>query len=88
MNIIDEAVEAAARVISGVPYGFEKAGRRYQESIRTQARAALEAAAPHLVAEAYDRGFEDGRERGGWEEAPVTEEPKFTNPYRSTGAVG
>ena len=47
--IPDEAVEAAAKVM------FEHKDR--EVTFREVARAALEAAAPHLMAAAWDEGF-------------------------------
>jgi hypothetical protein len=65
MNISDEAVWAAGDVmvyhqrrgIKGCACGWSELGRSHAEH---QARLALEAAAPHLMAEAWERGRVDG----------------------------
>jgi hypothetical protein len=63
MNISDEAVEAAARAYThAAPY----------LSAENAIREALEAAAPHLMAEAWEQGWD----AEGWQ----------ANPYRSAGA--
>jgi hypothetical protein len=79
MKISDEAVEAAAKRISG-HYG---AGANNWEWYLTEAREVLEAAAPYLAAEAWDRGFDRGfydplagRDRDASESAAF-------NPFRS-----
>ena len=71
MNISDEAVEAAAMAIYAVN-GYDGSGFELDD-YRKDARAALEAAAPHLMAQAADELVDAGYE--------VT-----FNPYRS--AVG
>lgn len=79
MNISDEAVEAAAKAT----YSSDGLNAWTLEDVSThnhyrrKARASLEAAAPHLMAQAWDEGvayvFEGGAE--------VSDE----NPYRSAG---
>jgi hypothetical protein len=92
-NISDEAVEAAARALyKGQPIYDEAVGvitgykpwdwmePEYQNSMRSDARAALEAAAPHLMAAAWDEGvligFDEGQGVRG----------RTRNPYRAAGA--
>lgn len=77
--ISDEAVEAAAKAV------YHTSGRARQmpysvarEACESEARAVLEAAAPHLMAAAWDEG------RGaGFRDAYVDEEEEEPNPYRS-----
>ena len=62
--IPDEAVEAAARAIFESRSRMEwnemnELFRGAKESTRKEARAALEAAAPHLMAAAWERGQAD-----------------------------
>lgn len=79
MNISDEAVEAAAKAAyenvrpkMGFPSGFDGAPEPMQETYRGIARAGLEAAAPHLMAEAWEQGRVTG-----------SESIRQPNPYRS-----
>ena len=59
--IPDEAVEAAARVLCGVTADMWKdQPTRIKDKYRWEAIAALEAAAPHLMAAAWDEGLEVG----------------------------
>jgi len=83
--IPDEAVYAAGDVlvyhqrqgIKGCSCGWAEPGRSFPEH---QARLALEAAAPHLMAAAWDEGGRAAIER---ENAYGREEKaKFSNPYR------
>jgi hypothetical protein len=69
MNISDEAVEASYK-------GFMEIGRG--GTIRQAISRALEAAAPHLMAQAWDEGrqADDFSVSTGFEK----------NPYRSSGA--
>lgn len=92
MNINEEAVEAAAKAIYATEaypiYDEAKevfTGHKPWEwlnegswaSYRTKARAAMEAAAPYLMAEAWDEGVD-----WVWEGGP---DVKDDNPYRSEG---
>lgn len=79
MNIPDEAVEAVAKVFyedgwTGPPFweSLDADDPSRLEYLATT-RTALEAAAPHLLAEAWDEGLDAGL-NGGW-----------NNPYRSQG---
>lgn len=85
--IPEAAVEAAAKaVLSGTDAGHHAYKIAY---------AALEAAAPHMhpvepgsvvqqaMELAWDDAYAKGRDRGEWEAAPVTKEPRHTNPYRA-----
>jgi len=84
--IPDEAVEAAGDVlvyhqrqgIKGCACGWAEPGRSFPEH---QARIALEAAAPHLMAEAWDEGELAGYTNAGAEQWGYDQ--KF-NPYRKT----
>jgi hypothetical protein len=67
MNISDEAVEAAAKAIS----------RSLGLNLTDQARLALEAAAPHMLANAWDEG-----NIAGVFDLP-SEQHATPNPYRS-----
>lgn len=72
--ISDESVEAAARVVADhVGYGWVGADHR------ELAREILEAAAPYMLAEAWDEGMEAMYESTSHEWPPIPE----TNPYRS-----
>ena len=85
MTISDEAVEAAAaamwekrpmqRTNDGAPLPLGEA--KYYQRVRylDQASAALEAAAPYLMADAWEQGREDGL----WSDMETHPEP---NPYR------
>ena len=74
--IPDEAVEAAAELIATVDYPGYRPDLEF-------AREVLEAAAPHMLAQAWDEGFSAGEDVGNWYAAPVTKQPVHTNPYRS-----
>ena len=79
--IPDEAVEAAARQLFDQDKGEVSWGEVSDEIrnyYRYEARKILEAAAPHLMAAAWEEGRVDGRdeERSGYENAD--------NPYRIT----
>jgi len=89
--ISDEAVEAAARTLlalstHGFPWGdlIPEAQARY----KAEARAALEAAAPYMLAPAKAEGWRVGYEQG-WKDGGDSERtgedygPHRTNPYRS-----
>jgi hypothetical protein len=83
-----EAVEAAAKAT--MPAAWDESAywpgntrERFQGLARADALTALEAAAPHIAAEAWDRGFDRGfydplagRDRDASESAA-------SNPYRS-----
>jgi hypothetical protein len=73
MNISDEAVEAAALAAYGFPFDQE-----LREATRARLRIALTAAAPHLMAEAWDEGKNVRRDYRG--------EILEANPYRTAGA--
>lgn len=61
MNIPDEAVEAAAKALyQNTLTSWDGAHARTKELCRRDARAALEAAAPHLLAEAWREGCAEG----------------------------
>lgn len=76
MNIPESAVEAAAKAIYGLQpakYYLDDAAATWEQLDGSntglnrkrrdiaKARAALEAAAPHMMEAAYERGWEDGR---------------------------
>lgn len=71
MTISDEAVEAAYKAFMEIGHGG---------TIRQAISRAIEAAAPHLTAQAWEEGRLDGHaeEQSGFENA--------MNPYRSAGA--
>jgi hypothetical protein len=71
MNISDEAVEAAVEAVW--EHGEVIQTREYAAEL---ARAALEAAAPHLMAVAWDEGLSAGHH----------DRRLNANPYRSAGA--
>lgn len=81
--INDEAVEAAAKALFRVhpvskgafPWDSQPEGRIKQQ-FRADARKALEAAAPHMLAEAQEAAYSEGFENG-------TGEVPWANPYRS-----
>ena len=50
MNIPDEAVEAAARAMSGAPDKWERLPEKFRSDYRESVRHIFEAAAPHLLA--------------------------------------
>jgi hypothetical protein len=88
--IPDEAVYAAGDVlvyhqrkgIKGCSCGWSEPGRSFPEH---QARLALEAAAPHLMASAWDEGSQSGYRwaliEGPWQE-PGEVAP--SNPYKES----
>lgn len=93
-----EAVEAAARVayaarpakyyIDGSVVTWERLGDPRGGQLRKDQelsimRAALEAAAPHLMAAAWDEGFRRGNFWHGWILEPTTFAPDFSNPHQS-----
>jgi hypothetical protein len=82
--IPDEAVEAVARLNYEDEWGddWDKQVPSYCEIYRKRARRILEAAAPHLMAIAWDEGYEAGYDRGEWDAAPIRKEPIQENPYR------
>lgn len=89
VTIPDEAVEAAARAMVGASKNWSLEEwdapfipERYKDRYRTQARAALEAAAPHLMGQAWDEGEGAGGLNHAAEECPELEQIK--NPYRTT----
>lgn len=51
MNIPEEAVEAAARSMSGAPDKWERLPERFRSDYRECARHILDAAAPYLQAQ-------------------------------------
>ena len=82
MNIPDEAVEAAALALLERDYGVRDwsiVTEQVKGNYLDEARTALEAAAPHLMAQAWDEG-----ERVGFEESFRDNDPRHTrNPYRA-----
>jgi len=76
MNIPDAAVEAAAIAIFGLR------GRKWtvmeELTCTSQAKRALEAAAPHLQSAAWDEGYSDGvrEEQPGWTKNPYRKATK------------
>ena len=78
--IPDEAVEAAAKVLALVMRGkkFEGMDEYTQAFISDTAKVALEAAAPHMMAGAWDEGAAAGL---GWDENRG-EDFATPNPYR------
>lgn len=90
MNVVHEAVEAAARTYEPDVWEYldDREGRlrgnleRLRERSLSRARAALEAAAPIIAAQAWDEGFEQGTIwtlRG----CDVAGRASQANPYRS-----
>ena len=82
MNIPEEAMEKAAEalclLIEDEP--FDRISTYGQRSYRNYARAALSAAAPQLMAMAWDEG-----EQAGYENAKAEDWPSVTpntNPYK------
>jgi len=83
--IPEEAVEAAARAILAAGNhvgGWDNLPTFMQDQLVRDARAALEAAAPHMLEEAWEEGYDAGKDWGDkaakWF-AP--DEPE--NPYRA-----
>lgn len=75
--IPDEAVEAAVKAWDrhwGARYGDDA-----MDEMGEEVRIALEAAAPHMLAEAWDEGCEAMHATTGGEWPPIHED----NPYRS-----
>ena len=73
MKISDAAIEAAAMAIFGVdPETWAMQTTHVKDRYRWDAQAALEAASPHLLAEAWDEGYVSGK----------TEFFTVANPYR------
>jgi hypothetical protein len=71
--IPDEAVEAAARALDPYTMGIDTAtNAEHRQAVRQEVIRVLEAAAPHMLAVAWDEGCADG----GWN----------TNPYRAATA--
>lgn len=77
MNIIDEAVEAAK-----VAFDETNGGLFEDEYAYNVARQVLEAAAPHLMAQAWDEGERSGYANSVALEYGLRQSP---NPYRSAG---
>lgn len=73
--IPDEAVEAAARAAAkdDAEPNWYLDTERFRDAWRIRMRAALEAAAPHLLAAAWDEGFGRGT---------LSQFEESTNPYR------
>ena len=91
MTISDEAVEAAAatlfRIRTGRDFSEMTGGPRHLWV--DEARQALIAAAPHLMAQAWDEGADSAWENSGegWNgEYPRHAFEKDGNPYRHAGA--
>ncbi len=95
--IPDEAVEAAAfRFAALAGYDWDKkwdttadVEADVRADIRRQAEEILEAAAPHMLAEAWEAGYRAGNEdcTTAWDAdrhgRPVKDEDTAANPYRS-----
>lgn len=76
--IPDEAVEAAAWALDPQTMGSGGAlAEKFKEETRAEARRILEAAAPHLMAAAWDEGLEVGLVS-----AVRIDSAPDTNPYR------
>jgi hypothetical protein len=88
MTISDEAVEPAAEALwdmhalEGMLYGFEVASDEMRAAYRNYARAALEAAAPHLMAEAWHECASNLVDEYGTPLKVISN----GNPYRHAGA--
>jgi hypothetical protein len=89
LNISDEAVEAAAAALrEHNPFlpDLQAMGDAPADEFDCCARAALEAAAPHLMAAAWDEG-----QGAGWNDCLLDLQnggaKSSRNPYRATGAV-
>jgi len=76
--ISDEAVEAAAKAMHNEAYPPEYWDGRpdLRHIFATRAKTALEAAAPHLMAESWDQGYDEGLSAGRGSRSDG-------NPYRS-----
>lgn len=85
MMIPDEAVDAAARALDPQTMG---SGGPLAEKLKGQARAearrALEAAAPFLMARAWDEGDHAGYLTAMSESHGLSSEPPIRNPYRTS----
>lgn len=96
MRIPDEAVEAAARwlwerdsndIVQGPTPTWDKASdlpmwRSSRDDYRQEARELLESTAPHLLADAWEAGCQEGLSYNpGYDEEALAQ-----NPYRSAGA--
>ncbi len=80
--IPDEAVEAAAKKMAGAAYGvWELVPEAKRRLYMRTARAALEAAAPHMMAEAWDACVDEA-ESLGWMHDAGAVDTKARNPYR------
>lgn len=71
-----EAVEAAARAMSGIPDGWDRLPEKFRQEYRDAITPILESAAPHLMAAAWDEGIEAGVDGG------VSDCDYARNPYR------
>lgn len=77
MTISDEAVEAAAKALWA-----KQGGTVLDESHYQEARAALEAAAPHMQGDAWEEGYAaSDRDALRFKEEILA--PRSANPYRS-----
>lgn len=79
--ISDEAVEAAAKVLYADKISNHAGDNAPQiiDACEKVARKVLEAAAPHMLADAWDEGCSEGLlVNNGWEEGALE-----ANPYRS-----
>lgn len=78
--ISDEAVEAAAKALrkkfNGYKVGRPWDSRDQRTTYRNDAQAALEAAAPHMLAEAWDAAYQSALEDEGMDRTTTP------NPYR------
>ena len=77
MVVPEEAVTAALVARA------EFKNQRGMDNAANLMRHILEAAAPHMLAEAWEAGFQKGSEFDGWSGAVDNYKPDFTNPYRS-----
>lgn len=84
-GVPDKAVAVAARASyervrprMNFPTGFDEAPEPIRETYLDLARAALEAAAPHLMAAAWDEGWMERAEYDGASKIPHP----FPNPYK------
>jgi hypothetical protein len=82
MQIGEEAVEAAAKALWGhgeMPeFGWDQLDRVSKKVSLDEARAALEAAAPHMCAGAKADAWDEG-----WGEDTLSKFSEANNPYRS-----
>jgi hypothetical protein len=89
VNISDEAIEAAARVSYKHRTGrsWDDASRHAQLIERSWTRGTLEAAAPHLMAAAFVRGYQSALvDRDPINQASNRRAPKWSRKMRSAGA--